>query len=63
MILLSFTEVSLTGADYTNSPVGLVEMHFLHAISLLACYFTNSVALESIFLSSVCPLAQYLLAY
>lgn len=35
MILLSFTEVSLTGADYTNSPAGHAEMHFLHAISLI----------------------------
>ncbi len=33
MILLSFTEVSLTGADYMNSPVGHAEMHFLRAIS------------------------------
>lgn len=35
MILLSFTEVSLTGAEYTNNPGGHAEKHSLHAISLI----------------------------
>lgn len=49
MILLSFREVSLTGADYTNSPAGQRD-------ALLACHFTNTLALESIFFSCVYPL-------
>lgn len=35
MILLSFTELSVTGADYGNIPLGQAKMHSLHAISLI----------------------------
>lgn len=35
MILLSFTELSVTGADYRNIPLGEAKMHSLHAISLI----------------------------